>query len=59
MQVKIIGFIVGIIGAVALIGYSVNLPQLYYFVEGVNAAMACHTAILFVLLGIGFICLSD
>lgn len=56
---RIIGFIVGAIGISAIAGYSLNLPALYYFVEGLNSAMAIHTAVLFVLLGIGIICLSD
>ena len=58
-KLKIIGLIVGTIGAIAVVGYIINAPLLYYFIEGINSAMACHTAVLFVLLGMGFICLSD
>ena len=57
LKLKIIGLAVGIIGAVAVIGYTINVPSLYYFIEGVNSAMAMHTAVLFVLIGIGLLCL--
>jgi nitric oxide reductase large subunit len=56
-KLKIIGLAIGIIGALAVIGYIINAPLLYYFISGVNSAMALHTAILFVLLGIGLLCL--
>ena len=56
-KLKITGMAVGIIGALAVVGYIINAPYLYYFVEGINSAMACHTAILFVLLGTGLLCL--
>ena len=56
-KLKITGMAVGIIGALAVVGYITNAPYLYYFVEGINSAMACHTAILFVLLGTGLLCL--
>lgn len=59
IQLKIIGLIVASIGVLAVIGYLLNVAFLYYFVEGISSAMACHTAILFVMLGIGLICLSD
>jgi nitric oxide reductase large subunit len=52
-----IGVVVGAIGAVAIVGYIINAPNLYYYIEGVNSAIACHTAALFMVLGIGFICL--
>jgi hypothetical protein len=56
-KLRLIGLTVGIIGAVAVAGYIMNAPLLYYFIEGINSAMAFHTAILFVLLGIGLLCL--
>jgi hypothetical protein len=58
-KLKFIGGIVGGIGALAVIGYVTNVPLLYYFIKEVNTAMACNTATLFVLLGIGIICLSE
>lgn len=56
-QLRTIGLIVGAIGAMAVAGYITNVPILYYYAEGVNSAMACHTAGLFVLLGISLLCL--
>jgi hypothetical protein len=56
-KLKIIGVIVGLIGAMAVVGYCLNAPHLYYYIEGVNSAIAFHTAVLFIVLGIGFICL--
>ncbi|MGB7581917.1 MAG: hypothetical protein WBL85_05660 [Sedimentisphaerales bacterium] len=56
-KLKIIGVIVGLIGAMAVVGYIINAPFLYYFIEGVNSAVALHSAVLFIVLGIGFICL--
>jgi hypothetical protein len=56
-KLKIIGVIVGLIGAMAVVGYIINAPNLYYYIEGINSAIACHTAALFIVLGIGFICL--
>lgn len=56
---KFIGLIVAAIGAVAVIGYIINNPHMYYYVAGINSAIAFHTAVLFILLGFGLICLSD
>jgi len=56
-KLRLIGLTVGITGAVAVAGYIMNAPLLYYFIEGINTAMACHTAILFALLGMGLLCL--
>lgn len=52
-QLSVIGLTVAVIGALAIVGYIVNLPALYYSVEGWSTAMALHTAIMFVLLGTG------
>jgi len=56
---KGLGIAVGAIGAVGALGYLVGAPTLYYFWEDVNSAMACATAVLFILLGTGLLCLSD
>jgi hypothetical protein len=56
-KLKIIGAIVGAIGLLAVAGYVFGAPLLYYFIPGVNSAMALHTALLFVVLGTGFLCL--
>jgi len=58
-KLKIIGLAVVIMGVLAVIGYILNAPLLYYYLPGINSAMALHTAILFVLLGIGLLCLSS
>ncbi len=52
-QLSVVGLTVAVIGALAIVGYIVNLPALYYSVEGWSTAMALHTAIMFVLLGTG------
>lgn len=56
-KLKIIGMLVGLTGALATAGYLFNTPLLYYFIEGLNSAMALNTAALFVLLGTGLVCL--
>jgi len=56
-KLKIIGLIIGLIGATAIVGYIIDVPLLCYYIEGVNSAIAFHTAALFVLLGIGLLCL--
>lgn len=54
---RIFGVLIGLVGAASVAGYVTNIPLLYYFVPGVNSAMAFNTAVLFVLLGTGFLCL--
>jgi hypothetical protein len=56
-QVRIIGLILGLVGATAVVGYLAGFPPLYYYVEGINSAIAFNTAVLFILLGTGFLCL--
>jgi hypothetical protein len=56
-KLKAIGVIIGFTGALALIGYAVDAPLLYYYIEGKNSAMALHTAGLFILWGAGLLCL--
>lgn len=58
IRTVILACIVVTVGAVAVLGYIFNAPLLYYFVENTSTAMALHTAILFCLLGIGFILLQ-
>ena len=52
------GGIVTIIGMVALMGYMLGKPFLYYEINGCSTAMALHTAILFVIAGSGLILLG-
>lgn len=53
-----IGIIVLVIGGIAIVGYAVNVPALYYEVKGWSTAMAVHTATFFVMLGAGLIVLT-
>lgn len=57
LNLKIIGIIIGLTGLVAVMGYVINIPLLYYYIQDVNSAMAIHTAILFILSGVGLLCL--
>lgn len=50
-----IGAIMAIIGCIAVVGYIIRQPILYYLIEGHTTAMAIHTAILFIILGVSFI----
>ena len=52
------GGIVLALAIIALIGYAIDSPPLYYQVEGASGAMALHTAIAFALLGISLILLA-
>lgn len=56
-KLKTIGVVVGVIGGLAVAGYVFHAPHLYYYFAGVNSAMALHTALLFVLCGVGLACL--
>jgi len=57
LKLKIIGLIIGLIGVMAVVGYIINSPYLYYFIAGIYSAIALNTAGVFVILGIGFLCL--
>lgn len=50
-----LGAIVGIVGLTAIVGYISHQPMLSLSVPGSSNAMALHTAILFVLWGVGAI----
>jgi hypothetical protein len=56
-KLKTIGIIIGGIGALAIAGYIFNAPMLYYYIADINSAMAMPTALLFVILGAGLVCL--
>jgi len=52
---KIFSLIAGIIttiGGLAIFGYAIDIEVLYYTIEGFSTAMALHTAITFVLIGV-------
>jgi len=53
------GSIIIIISSIALIGYIINNPLLFYTIPSINSAMAFPTAILFTLIGAGMILLSN
>lgn len=57
LVLNIIGIIISATGILPIVGYSLDFPVLYYYIEGINSAIACHTAALFVLLGTGLLCL--
>jgi hypothetical protein len=57
LKLKIIGMIIMVTGILPIVGYSLDFPVLYYYIEGINSAIACHTAALFVLIGTGLLCL--
>ncbi len=57
-KLSVVGWMVAIVGGIAVGGYVLDAPLLYYTVEGWSTAMAFHTAILFMLLGVGLIVLS-
>lgn len=65
MQIKgsskvtdVFGLIAAMVGLVAVFGYIIGEPLLYFSVSGKSSAMAIHTAILFVLLGAGLVLLE-
>ena len=54
----VLGWVITPVALVAVVGYIINVPSLFYAFEGISNAMALHTAILFVLFGFGFILLA-
>ena len=56
LQLLLVGLVVLAMGLLAVCGYILDMPMLYYYVEGgISTAMALHTAILFVMLGVGLV----
>ncbi|MBI2604313.1 MAG: hypothetical protein HYW56_02100 [Candidatus Harrisonbacteria bacterium] len=53
--IKVCGAIVGAIGGIAMLGYALDQPALYYAVEGVSNPIALSTATLFFMLGAGLL----
>ena len=51
----VIGITVSVIGTIAIVGFITHQPLLYYSIVGVSSAMAIHTSILFVMLGISLV----
>ena len=53
-KIYVIGSIILVISSIAIVGYILAIPFLYYTVEGISTAMALHTSILFIITGAGF-----
>jgi hypothetical protein len=53
-----IGWSILAIGGTAVSGYIFNMPYLYHDIEGWSNPMACHTSVLFVLIGVSLIFLK-
>jgi len=51
---QLMSMVVVIIAIIAIVGYIIGNPILYYHTGGVSTAVALNTAILFVILGVGF-----
>ena len=56
-KLKSIGIVVGATGACAVTGYILKTPALYFYIAGASSAMALPTALLFIVMGAGFVCL--
>lgn len=52
--IRILGLAVAFSGGLAIIGYIADVPKLYGHFNNFSTAMALHTSILFVFLGVGF-----
>lgn len=50
--IKQIGYVITFISSMSLIGYIFDVPFLYYAVTDLSTAMALHTTILFLLIGL-------
>lgn len=48
------GLTILLTSSLAILGYILSLPLFYYSIDDLSTAMALHTAILFVITGIGF-----
>jgi hypothetical protein len=57
-HLTLLGWMVLVVGLIALIGYGVRQPLLFYTIEGWSTAMAFHTACLFVFLGAALVLLG-
>ena len=49
---RVLAMLTGILGAVAVIGFILGIPLLYYTLDRVSSGMSLHTAILFVFVGV-------
>lgn len=51
----VLGLTIIMTSIIAVLGYLLSIPFMYYLIEGTSTAMAFHTAILFLIVGFGFI----
>lgn len=58
-NIKLFGYPILILGALSLVGYTLGLPWLYFQFNDSMIPMAFNTALLFVLLGLGLIIISN
>jgi two-component sensor histidine kinase/CHASE3 domain sensor protein len=52
-RLRVLGWLVALMGATAMLGFILDVEPLYYHIPGISGGMALHTAALFVLLGAG------
>jgi HAMP domain-containing protein len=55
---KIIGFINSIVAVSVILGYLFGIPSMYFAISGISNAMAIHTAVLFLIIGIALVLLN-
>lgn len=55
IAIRFFGFILIFSGSLVILGYIINIPELYFKIGNISSAMAVYTAILFILLGTGFL----
>lgn len=61
-MIKIIrrcGAILAMLGLIAVFGYIIGNPSLYFYIENISTAMALNTSICFVLLGVGLFIIRE
>ena len=57
-KISLLGKAVGVLGGLALLGYLLKMPFLYYYLQGASTGMALNTALLFVVVSAGLVLLS-
>lgn len=55
MVFRIVAIGIALIAIIALLGYALDIPELYYYVDELSTGMAIHTAVLFFLLGVALL----
>lgn len=57
-RLLLIGCVLIVVGGCAITGYILNSASMYYYVQGFSTAMALHSALVFVIIGAGFVLLG-